>query len=961
MSQTGLFSIGLIAYNQNDYLYEALQSILNQTYSEIEIILSDDGTEGFDCCVYEQYIRDHQGENIKSFEVYTHKKNIGTVKNCNFAASHAHGAYFMIFAADDALYDERVIETFVHEFERRGDGCRMLSAAVAMCTKDLGEITGYVPDEETRSFIRRSTPREMYERMTAAYTILATGTCYRMELYQELGGYDEEYVMVEDAPFFIRTARLGYSIGWVDHMTATRHRDGGIVHGNTRNPSASLAKYYKDEVLFFEKEVVPYQHLIGKKQWKHAMQLYEYMQRQYWLATRRSLFSVGITVYNNEEYLYEALDSVLNQTYPQLEIIVSDDGTPGFDCMAAEKYIEEHKGANLKRYAVYTQTSNAGTVKNCNFIVQHMHGEYYMFLAADDALYNKSVLETFVREYEKRGDGCCTLSGAVAMCTDDISEITELVPDRTICSFIENSTPQEMAGRLAAVYTVPAAGTCYRMRLYQELGGYDEDYDLIEDGPFFIRAARAGYRFGWVKDLVAARHRDGGISHGNARNHHQALLRYYKDEALFFEKEVEPYQSLLQKEQYQLAVEKYKHAKRQHWLLSRERLFTIGITVYNNAQYLNEVLDSILGQTYPNIEIIISDDGSETFDAKVWEAYIREHKGSNICNYQVFGQKKNAGTVKNANFILRQAAGDYFMFVAADDALYDEFVLEKYVREFEKRGSICKCLSAAVAMCTEDLAQAVSIAPDAEAVQAIRQYTPKQMFARLAHEYTIPAGGTAYRRELFDEAGRYDEAYRLIEDGPYFIRMARMGYSFGWIDDMIATRHRDGGISHGNRRNREKAYRAYAKDELLFFEKEVLPYKEDIDADACHLAMQKYEYAAGAYYLRYIRKEYGLAGRLRYLKNCRCRKAVIKQVIRPVAAAFYEMLQLVYNNLLRIAGVLAVLHLLGKQAGWSEKNGKKSRGMAQMSGLMLSGWLILNLCSTCRYLVQIWRKRGKDK
>lgn len=48
--------------------------------------------------------------------------------------------------------------------------------------------------------------------------------------------------------------------------------------------------------------------------------------------------------------------------------------------------------------------------------------------------------------------------------------------------------------------------------------------------------------------------------------------------------------------------------------MSKERLFTVGITVYNNESYLSEVLDSIFMQTYPNIEIVISDDGSKKFD-----------------------------------------------------------------------------------------------------------------------------------------------------------------------------------------------------------------------------------------------------------------------------------------------------------------------------------------------------------
>ncbi|MDE6970335.1 MAG: hypothetical protein K2P69_11340, partial [Eubacterium sp.] len=121
----------------------------------------------------------------------------------------------------------------------------------------------------------------------------------------------------------------------------------------------------------------------------------------------------------------------------------------------------------------------------------------------------------------------------------------------------------------------------------------------------------------------------------------------------------------------------------------------------------------------------------------------------------------------------------------------------------------------------------------------------------------------------------------------------------------------------------------------------------------------KYEYAQAAYYRQYIRPACGLADRMRYLSGCRCKKAVLWQSIRPVALSVYETLRLIYDNLLRVSGVLAALYLLGRQTGWSKRNEKKSQGLARLSGWLLSGWLLMNLGSTCRYLVRIWRNEDK--
>lgn len=282
MSEKGLFTVGLIAYNEKDYLYEALDSVLGQTYGQIELIVADDGTPGFDCSVYETYIEEHKGANIKSYAVYTREKNVGTVKNCNFAVNQAKGKYLLLFAADDALYDAHVIETFADEFEKRGPECKILTAPVAVCADSLLEVTQYVPDDQAREFVKKSTPRELFSKLAGTYLIQAGGTCYRTSLFTEIGGFDEDYALMEDAPFFIRLAKLGYDFGWVDATTAIRHRDGGVSHGNSRGHAQILKKYYGDEILFYEKEVIPYKHLIEKESYKLAMEKYGYAIYHYY-------------------------------------------------------------------------------------------------------------------------------------------------------------------------------------------------------------------------------------------------------------------------------------------------------------------------------------------------------------------------------------------------------------------------------------------------------------------------------------------------------------------------------------------------------------------------------------------------------------------------------------------------------------------------------------------------------
>ena len=106
---------------------------------------------------------------------------------------------------------------------------------------------------------------------------------------------------------------------------------------------------------------------------------------------------------------------------------------------------------------------------------------------------------------------------------------------------------------------------------------------------------------------------------------------------------------------------------------------SIGIPTYNRFDSLVRSVDSILVQTYTNIEIIISDNASpQSIQSKLKDYY------GNDDRIKIFYQKENMGAFNNFKFVLEQSSGDYFMWAADDDyrlPWYIEhcvFLLEKY-------------------------------------------------------------------------------------------------------------------------------------------------------------------------------------------------------------------------------------------------------------------------------------------
>ena len=97
-------------------------------------------------------------------------------------------------------------------------------------------------------------------------------------------------------------------------------------------------------------------------------------------------------------------------------------------------------------------------------------------------------------------------------------------------------------------------------------------------------------------------------------------------------------------------------------------LVTIGIPTYNRVDsYLRQCLESAVKQTYPNIEIIVSDNCStDNTEAVV--------KGLYDSRIRYFKQKENIGPYKNFNFCLQQANGQYFLILSDDDLIDDDFI-----------------------------------------------------------------------------------------------------------------------------------------------------------------------------------------------------------------------------------------------------------------------------------------------
>src|SRR5882724_1301878 len=110
-------------------------------------------------------------------------------------------------------------------------------------------------------------------------------------------------------------------------------------------------------------------------------------------------------------------------------------------------------------------------------------------------------------------------------------------------------------------------------------------------------------------------------------------------------------------------------------------LVSIGIPTYNRPQGLNAALEVIVGQTYRNLEIIISDNCSPDPDVKA----IAEEWTKKDNRVKYIRQPENIGMIGNFNFVMLQATGDYFSWIADDD-YWDNNYIEECIKFYGASG-----------------------------------------------------------------------------------------------------------------------------------------------------------------------------------------------------------------------------------------------------------------------------------
>lgn len=222
-----LVTVCIVLYNQSRYIYDCLDSVLKQDYSNLQLIVCDDASYDFDCDALKCYIQENKKENLKSFKVFSQPENVGTVRNCNKAFALADGEIVKLLAGDDMLYDERSVSAFTSYFK---DVAVNLLCCRGKCCQNDGTPTDvmYPDDNQYDKLANYSTDELLYQLCTNPWSsILAPTVVFRKAFYNDMGGFDENFRLLEDWPFWIRVCDRDVRIHFSKTMVIW-YRYGGV-------------------------------------------------------------------------------------------------------------------------------------------------------------------------------------------------------------------------------------------------------------------------------------------------------------------------------------------------------------------------------------------------------------------------------------------------------------------------------------------------------------------------------------------------------------------------------------------------------------------------------------------------------------------------------------------------------------------------------------------------------------
>ncbi|MWJ28490.1 glycosyltransferase [Halomonas sp. ZH2S] len=248
---------------------------------------------------------------------------------------------------------------------------------------------------------------------------------------------------------------------------------------------------------------------------------------------QQPLVSIAIITYNQKEFLRECIESCLAQDYPNIEIVVADDGSTDGTHEMLNGYVEKYPG----KFVLRLSEENQGITKNSNTAHFACSGKFFAWIGGDDLMLPSKIAKQV--DYMENNPDC-------TICYHDL-DVFDNETGNSLYKFSNKNKPREGRVAVAVKYGV-FNGACSTMVRANKapVKGYNELLPVASDWCYWVDSLSSGGEIRYIPEILARyrRHQknvtvlkkdigQNSLDHLNTCNHIIANYPEYAREALY--------------------------------------------------------------------------------------------------------------------------------------------------------------------------------------------------------------------------------------------------------------------------------------------------------------------------------------------------------------------------------------------------------------------------------------------
>ncbi|MBS1682638.1 MAG: glycosyltransferase [Bacteroidetes bacterium] len=206
-----LVSVICLCYNQKNFVAEAVESVLHQTYKNIELIIVDDASTDGSLSLIKKIVE--ANSNIQYLLVET---NVGNCKAFNAGWRIAKGEYIVDLSADDVMLPDR-IEQQVNFFQQLDPSYGVIFTDCIYLDEHGNPFRNHFDYLISKRIIRSIPEGDVFQKVLTNYFISGPTMLIKNEVLKVLNGYDEN-LSYEDFDFWVRSSRI-FKYGFLNVKT----------------------------------------------------------------------------------------------------------------------------------------------------------------------------------------------------------------------------------------------------------------------------------------------------------------------------------------------------------------------------------------------------------------------------------------------------------------------------------------------------------------------------------------------------------------------------------------------------------------------------------------------------------------------------------------------------------------------------------------------------------------------